>query len=122
MAKKGGKKDKKGEKKSGKKGGNRNSTDLDELDEGNESARGESDEIDKVSVETPKIGTIQTNMDKRVNRLKQEYESLRGGRVTADMFNKLSIDAYGSRIALSEAAQSTLQTANFHPQLPCYLF
>ena len=60
----------------------------------------------------PDIGSVESKMNKRLAWLNHEYESLKGGRVRADIFNSIMVQAYGSRTCLSNAAQAALIAHN----------
>lgn len=89
----------------------------------NKKASKESAEENEISIEIPNAKDIELDMNKRIIRLNDEFSKLRGGRVSADMFNHLVVEAYGSRIPLTDAGQVTLRTGNklnvsvFDPEL-----
>lgn len=75
---------------------------------------GDGDDIDAggSSVALPSIKDLDASMEKRIVRLQSELGEMRGGRVTPDMFNNVSIEAHGSRMSLGEAGQATLKTTS----------
>lgn len=68
------------------------------------------DEGDVTVVTLPAIKDIETNMNGRITRLEEEFKTIRGGKASADMFNHLRIDAFGSKFSLMGSAQVTVQT------------
>ena len=60
----------------------------------------------------PNTKDLDLLMDKRVARLLVEFAEIRGGRVTPDMFNNVSIEAHGARMMLGEVGQATLKTSS----------
>jgi hypothetical protein len=79
------------------------------------------EEVPEVAL--PDLKKLDSSMTIKVNRLLDDFSKLRGGRVTADMFNHLFIDAYSSKIPINDAGQITLKAANkvnisvFDPEL-----
>lgn len=57
----------------------------------------------------PDLDEFEIKMDKRIARMEEEFKSIRGGRPSADMFNHLVCEAYGSHMSLEEAGQATLK-------------
>jgi len=81
-----------------KKGGGRDDSD----DEG-------SDEP-KVSVSLPDIKTYDAQMEKRLDRLIEEFDKLRIGRPSADMLNHIIVDAPGgARMKITELGQISMK-------------
>ena len=72
----------------------------------------EEDDETEVEIALPNIKDVEVDMNKRIIRMNDEYSSLRGGRVSADMFNHLYLEAYGSKIALPDAGQVTMKTGS----------
>jgi len=60
----------------------------------------------------PSSKDLEASMEKRLARLQSELSEMRGGRVTPDMFNSLTIEAHGARISLGEVGQATLKTSS----------
>lgn len=60
----------------------------------------------------PNLEIVESKMNSRLAWLLEEYKSLRGSRVTADMFQSLVVQAYGSRTSLSNVAQTALKAPN----------
>ena len=60
----------------------------------------------------PNLETLESKMNSRLSWLNQEFKSLRGGRVTADMFHSLMVHAYGSRTSLSNISQTAFKAPN----------
>lgn len=72
----------------------------------------EEDAADGAPIVFPSIKELEQSMDRKFSRLAIEFAEMRGGRVTPDMFNHVSIEAHGTRIALQEIGQATLKTAS----------
>ena len=70
------------------------------------------DEKNGTSLTLPNLEVIESKMNKKLDWLVQEYKTFRGGAVSADMFNNLNLQAYGSRTILSNVAQSVLRAPN----------
>jgi hypothetical protein len=51
-------------------------------------------------------------MDKKISRLQEEFTKFRGGRASPDIFNGLMVEAYGSKVPLSETGQITMKGTN----------
>jgi ribosome recycling factor len=60
----------------------------------------------------PSIKDVELDMTKKIANLTREFSKLRGGRVSVDMFNDIKIDAYGSKIPLSDIGQVSLKASN----------
>lgn len=78
------------------------------------SGKGKRDEEEESGppVVLPNTKDLDLLMDKRVARLLVEFAEIRGGRVTPDMFNNVSIEAHGARMTLGEVGQATLKTSS----------
>lgn len=71
---------------------------------------GRDDELPPIVL--PSAKDLEQVMDRKFARLSSEFAEMRGGRVTPDMFNHVSIEAHGTRISLHEVGQATLKTAS----------
>jgi ribosome recycling factor len=63
-----------------------------------------------VQIELPKSADYEVLMDKRITYLESEFNSLRAGRASVDMFNHLDVAAYGSKMSIAEAGQISLKS------------
>ena len=70
----------------------------------------EASEEEVVEIELPKAADYEVLLDKRISYLESEYNGLRAGRASTDMFNHLDVAAYGSKISIAEAGQITLKS------------
>ena len=52
-----------------------------------------------------------SKMEKRLDRLSEEFSKLRGGAITAEMFNHLMVKAHGAKLSIIEVAQITMKTS-----------
>ena len=91
-------------KKSHKKGGNPISSNAD-VDDNISKDHNENDEII-----IPDLDVYGDKMYKCVRHFNDELSKIRGGRPTADMFNHVKVEAYGSKMPLTEVGQSVLKT------------
>lgn len=60
----------------------------------------------------PDMKEVEAQMDKRITRLKEEFSKMHNSRVNKDMFNNVMVDAYGSKSAIPECGQVSVQTAS----------
>ena len=64
-----------------------------------------------------------SKMEKRLGRLSEEFSKIRGGAITAEMFNHLMVKAHGANLSILEVAQITMKTSTkfnvsvFDPEL-----
>ena len=67
-----------------------------------------------VAVTMPKPKDFETQMDKRILRLVEEFDKIRGGKPSADMLNHVMVsDAEsGSRTPIGDTSQITLKQSN----------
>ena len=70
----------------------------------------EASEEEVVEIELPKAADYEVLLDKRISYLESEYNGLRAGRASTDMFNHLDVAAYGSKMSIAEAGQITLKS------------
>ena len=61
--------------------------------------------------ELPDVKVFDTLMGKRISFFKDELVQVRGGSVSKDMLNSISVSAYGSKIPIEEAGQVSLKTS-----------
>lgn len=67
--------------------------------------------IQEKIITVPDCEDFEILMDKRVKRLIDELSHFHGGRISTDMLNHIAVEAYGSKVPLSEAGQVTLKAA-----------
>lgn len=60
----------------------------------------------------PDTKKLESSMTTKMNRLIEEFSRLRGGRASGDMFNHLYVEAYGSKIPLTEVLKITYCTVS----------
>ncbi len=58
-------------------------------------------DIPEPKIELPSLKVYEDDMEKKVGRLMDEFSKLRAGKASADMFNNIFIDAYGSKTSIS---------------------
>ena len=93
-------------KKSNKKGTSTvNANDINDADENDHENNHENDEII-----IPDLDIYDDKLSKCFKRCTDELSKIRGGRPTADMFNHVKVEAYGSKMILPEVGQSVLKT------------
>ena len=56
-------------------------------------------------------GTHESRMEKTVNALKEEYNSIRTGRASASLFDKVRVDYYGTPTPLSQVGTISVPEA-----------
>ena len=56
-------------------------------------------------------GDNEAKMEKTVNSLKEEYNTIRTGRASASIFDKVRVDYYGSKSPLNQVAQISIPEA-----------
>ncbi len=61
-------------------------------------------------IELPKVSDFENTMDKRIGYLESEFNGLRAGRASTDMFNHIDVAAYGSKMSIAEAGQISLKS------------
>jgi ribosome recycling factor len=69
--------------------------------------REEEDEI-----ELPSASTMAKSMDARIVYLKEEFSKIRGGQVSADMFNHIKVTGYEVPMTLSQSGQISIRSGN----------
>jgi len=52
-----------------------------------------------------------SKMEKRLSRLTEEFTKIRGGAISAEMFNHLIVKAHGANLSILEVAQITMKTS-----------
>jgi ribosome recycling factor len=63
-----------------------------------------------VEVDLPDLKQHEASMDKKLQRMTEDFNKIRAGKATTDMFNHILIEAYGAKVPMSEAGQVTLKT------------
>jgi ribosome recycling factor len=56
------------------------------------------------TAEKPVLTKYRDRMDKAVTALKEEFQSLRTGRASANLLDQITVDAYGSNVPLNQVA------------------
>lgn len=80
-----------------------------------------------VALELPPIDEYESKLDKCLSRMNAEYGKLRGGAITRDMFNSLSVNMDGNTMNILEIAQISMKGTNkftfnlFDPSLTKYV-
>lgn len=88
---------------------------------GRDDADDDNDSEPKASASLPDIKTYDSLMEKRLDRLVEEFDKLRVGRPSADMLNHIVVDAHGARMRITELGQilmknqSTISISVFDP-------
>ena len=54
------------------------------------------------TIEKPELGKYRSRMDKAVAALKEEFATLRTGRASASLLDQVQVEAYGSRVPISQ--------------------
>ena len=67
-------------------------------------------EDDDVVIAPPDLKKYDAKMEKNIEHLVEELSRIRGGRASSDMFQDLRVDAFGSKVPLSEAGQVAMPT------------
>jgi hypothetical protein len=60
----------------------------------------------------PDIKQVEVQMEQRLTHLREEFSRMHNSRVSKDMFNHVMVEAYGSKSAVPECGQVSVQTAS----------
>ena len=66
------------------------------------------DDVDEEGDVLPNLDTVKTRMKKIVNRYEESLKTIRGGQPTVELFDGVTVSAYGDSIPLSSVAQVVL--------------
>ena len=75
----------------------------------------EEEDEDLPAAEVPDIEALCNSKQlKRIESLTQEFSRMRGGQVSAEMFNHLQVKAHGERVGILEVAQIVMKGSKFN--------
>ena len=63
------------------------------------------------TAEKPQISRYRDRMDRCVSALKDEFASLRTGRASAGLLDQVTVDAYGSKVPISQVGSVSVPAA-----------
>lgn len=77
----------------------------------NNKGKGDDDDGDGgAAVKLPEAKDLEKSMDKKIERLVEEFSKIRAGKASADMFNNIYVDNGGSKVKLAEVGQITMKS------------
>lgn len=79
----------------------------------NVKGKGDDDDDDDdggVAVKLPEVKDLEKVMDKKIERLVEEFSKIRAGKANADMFGNIYVDNGGSKVKLAEVGQITMKS------------
>ena len=77
----------------------------------NNKGKGDDDDDDGgVAVKLPEVKDMEKVMDKKIERLVEEFSKIRAGKANADMFSNIYVDNGGSKVKLAEVGQITMKS------------